>query len=408
MSDTGPAVGLLVPDLAPAESRGMCTDCGVSRMANASDCGRACQFIQPNYSFEEARVHGRARDMSIEDELMFGPHTQIYRAAMKKPKVGAQWTGLTTELARSLLERGEVSAVLTVGPDPEDIWKPQPVIVTDPARMDDVRGMRMGYAPVLALLETAAELGHTKLAVVGIPCQVFALRRLEQKLGLEALYVIGTPCSDNTTTKNFHYFLERLTDRPEEVTYLEFRADYHVELRFADGQQWDIPFLKLPLSDLPKDFFPITCKTCVDYTNALSDITVGYMGGQGDQWVIVRNERGAGMLDALGDLVRLETPSTSGKRRSAVKGFMENTIRAAGGLPLRKMPNFMRGIMGWLMPKIGPKGMEFAKARLEMKAIETVLHLRNEHPAKMKNMVPDHVWSIAEPYDIKPEDGERR
>jgi coenzyme F420 hydrogenase subunit beta len=26
----------------------------------------------------------------------------------------------------------------------------------------------------------------------------------------------------------------------------------------------------------------------------------------------------------------------------------------------------------------------------------------------MKNMVPDHVWSIAEPYDIKPEDGERR
>jgi coenzyme F420 hydrogenase subunit beta len=132
------------------------------------------------------------------------------------------------------------------------------------------------------------------------------------------------------------------------------------------------------------------------------------MGGHGDQWVIVRNKRGAEMLDALGDLVRLETPSTSGKRKFAVKGFMENTIRAAGGLPLRKMPNFMRGIMGWLMPKIGPKGMEFAKARLEMKAIETVLHLRNEHPAKMKNMVPDHVWSIAEPYDIKPEDGERR
>jgi len=406
--DKAHSSGLMAPDLAPAAPRGLCTDCGVSRMANASDCGRACQFIQPDYPFEEVRVHGRARDMSSEDEVMFGPHQQIYRAALKKPKLGAQWTGLTTELARSLLERGEVSAVLTVGPDPEDRWKPQPVIVTDPERIADVRGMRMGYAPVLALLETAAQMGHTKIAVVGIPCQVYALRRLEEKLGLTALYVIGTPCSDNTTTKNFHYFLERLTDRPQEVTYLEFRADYHVELRFKDGQRLDIPFLKLPLSGLPNDFFPMTCKTCVDYTNALSDITVGYMGGQGDQWVIVRNKRGAAMLDALGDLVRLEAPGTGGKRASSVKGFMANTVRAAGGLPLRKMPNFMRGIMGWLMPKIGPKGLEFAKARLEMKAIETVLHLRSEYPAKMKNMIPNHVWSIVEPYDLKPGDGEKR
>jgi coenzyme F420 hydrogenase subunit beta len=72
------------------------------------------------------------------------------------------------------------------------------------------------------------------------------------------------------------------------------------------------------------------------------------------------------------------------------------------------MPDFMRGIMGWLMPKIGPKGLEFAKARLEMKAIETVLHLRSEYPAKMKNMIPNHVWSIVEPYDLKPGDGEKR
>ena len=28
------------------------------------------------------------------------------------------------------------------------------------------------------------------------------------------------------------------------------------------------------------------------------------------------------------------------------------------------------------MPKVGPRGLEFARARLEMKAIETVLHLR--------------------------------
>ncbi|MDZ7713166.1 MAG: Coenzyme F420 hydrogenase/dehydrogenase, beta subunit C-terminal domain [Rhodovibrio sp.] len=44
--------------------------------------------------------------------------------------------------------------------------------------------------------------------MIGIPCQVYALRALERELGFERIYVIGTPCSDNTTTENFHEFLE--------------------------------------------------------------------------------------------------------------------------------------------------------------------------------------------------------
>ena len=54
-----------------------------------------------------------------------------------------------------------------------------------------------------------------------------------------------------------------------------------------------------------QDFFPLTCKTCVDYTNTLADITVGYMGGTGEQWLIVRNARGAELLALLGDEVVL-------------------------------------------------------------------------------------------------------
>jgi coenzyme F420 hydrogenase subunit beta len=41
-----------------------------------------------------------------------------------------------------------------------------------------------------------------------------------------------------------------------------------------------------------------------------------------------------------------------------------------------------------------------------MKAIETVLHLRRELPKKMKNMVPGHVWKIAKPYNLSPNEGE--
>jgi coenzyme F420 hydrogenase subunit beta len=61
------------------------------------------------------------------------------------------------------------------------------------------------------------------------------------------------------------------------------------------------------------------------------------------------------------------------------------------------MPDWLRPLMGWLMPKIGPKGLEFARARLEMKALETVLHLRRSHPKRMRHMIPamSGGWSAA-------------
>ncbi|MCX7302559.1 MAG: Coenzyme F420 hydrogenase/dehydrogenase, beta subunit C-terminal domain [Rhodobacterales bacterium] len=384
----------------------MCTDCGISRSSDPGRCGKACQFIKPDYPAMEARVHGRARDPGRMDETHFGPFRRMVRASMLRPSEGAQWTGITTGIAERLLETGAVDAILTMAPDPDDRWKPVPVMVTKAADMAACRGMRMGYAPLLALLEPAKAQGFKRIGIIGIPCQVYALRAIEAELGFERLFVIGTPCSDNTTTEKFHDFLALLADDPDTITYLEFRADYRVELRFTDGRVKLIPFLQLPISKLPSDFFPLTCRTCVDYTNVLADITVGYMGGQGEQWLIVRNQRGEELLGLLGSELRVSAPGSKGRRAGPVKGFAGNVARAAGGLPLRAMPDWMRPVMGWLMPRVGPKGLEFARTRVEMKAVETVLHLRRAMPRRMKSMIPAHVWALVKPYDIRPETGE--
>lgn len=399
--------GPVTPVLREPAPRGLCTDCGVSRMEDPRQCGKACQFIKPDYDALERRVHGRTRDPSRPDELHFGPFLAMKRARLATPRPGAQWTGLTTRLAERLLETGAVDAVLTMRPDEVDPWKPVPVLVTRAQDMAACRGMRMGYAPLLALLEPARAAGHKRIAVVGIPCQVYALRALEAELGFESISVIGTPCSDNTTTERFHEFLALLAEDPSTITYLEFRADYRVELRFTDGRVKTVPFLQLPISKLPADFFPLTCRTCVDYTNVLADITVGYMGGSGDQWILVRNQRGAQMLSLLGDEVVTQEPTSAGNRAGPVKGFLKNTELAAGGLPLRSMPDWLRPLVGWLMPRIGPRGLEFARARVEMKAVETVLHLRRREPRRMKHMVPAHVWALVERYGLAPREGER-
>ncbi len=392
--------------------RDLCTDCGISRSSDPHRCGHACQFIQPDYATLESRVHGRTRDSARADEGFFGVTLQMWRAALRAPSPGSQWTGITTRIGERLLETGSVDAVLTMASAHDDPWRPVPVLVTQAADMAQCRGMKMGYAPLLSLLEPARAQGIKRLAVIGIPCQVYALRALQDQLGFDDVVVIGTPCSDNTTTERYHEFLalvaRQVKVRPEEIIYLEFRADYHVELRFADGRRTAIPFLLLPLSQLPSDFFPLTCRTCVDYTNTLADLTVGYMGGEGEQWVIVRNARGAQLLALLSDEVRLQAPGSAGRRAGPVKGFLVNTERAAGGLPLRRMPQWLRPLVGWLMPKIGPRGLEFARSRVEMKAIESVLHLRREAPRKIKNMLPAHVWALVAPYGLKPKPGEQR
>ena len=400
--------GVWAPAPGPAVPRDLCTDCGISRSSDAKRCGAACQFIKPDYPALEARVHGRTRDTSRTDEQFFGPFRRMVRASLKDPKPGTQWTGITTRIGERLLETGAVDAVLTMAPDPDDSWRPMPVIITSASGMVQARGMRMGYAPLLSLLEPARAKGYKRLAIIGIPCQVYALRALEESLGFERLYVIGTPCSDNTTTERFHEFLSLLAADPSTITYLEFRPDYHVELRFTDGRVKEIPFLMLPLSKLPGDFFPLTCRTCVDYTNVLADITVGYMGGTGEQWLLVRNARGDELLSLLGDEIRLSEPENAGKRQGPVKGFIKNVERAAGGLPLNTMPNWLRPIVAFLMPRFGPRGLEFARARVEMKASETVLHLRREQPRRMKHMIPAHVWALVKPYGLQPRDGETK
>ena len=67
------------------------------------------------------------------------------------------------------------------------------------------------------------------------------------------------------------------------------------------------------------------------------------------------------------------------------------------------MPNWLRPIVGWLMPRVGPRGLEFARARVEMKAVETVLHLRRrisaaheEHGAGARLGAGRAIWPGAE------------
>jgi coenzyme F420 hydrogenase subunit beta len=101
----------------------------------------------------------------------------MVRGSLLLPRHCAQWTGIATRTANGCWKPASRGR-----PDhgaPDDKWKPVPALVTSTAGMAQCRGMRMGYAPLLALLEPARARGFRRIAVIGISCQVYALRTLE-------------------------------------------------------------------------------------------------------------------------------------------------------------------------------------------------------------------------------------
>lgn len=68
----------------------------------------------------EEQVHGRQRQLEDEDELRFGVVDEMLYARATPPVEGAQWTGLVTRIAISMLESGAVDAVVCVQSDEND------------------------------------------------------------------------------------------------------------------------------------------------------------------------------------------------------------------------------------------------------------------------------------------------
>lgn len=128
----------------------------------------------------------------------------------------------------------------------------------------------------------------------------------------------------------------------------------------------------------------------------------GLHGRAGGCWLIVHNEPDQELLALLGDKVRMSAPGRKGERAGAVRGFTANRALAADEALLRSapLPNGRRPIMGWLMPRVGPRGLEFAWTRVEGKAVETVLPSTRAYPKRLPSGMPAHVWALFRPYDF--------
>ena len=372
----------------------LCSECGLCDTYYIHYVKEACAFLTQHIAELEAEIHGRSRNLDNPDDWYFGVNQTMMAARKKEPIEGAQWTGIVSTIAIEMLNRGIVEGVVCVQNTKEDRFQPMPIIATTPEEILAAKVNKPTLSPNLSVLEQIEKSGMKRLLVIGVGCQIQALRTVEKKLGLEKLYVLGTPCVDNVSRDGLQKFLETTSRSHETVVSYEFMQDFNVHFKHEDGSIEKVPFFGLNTKEL-KDVFAPSCLSCFDYVNSLADLVVGYMGAPfGWQWIVVRNDTGQEMLDLVMEQLNTQPVMSQGNRMPAVQQSIPAYEKGV------TLPMWAAKLMGVFIERIGPKGLEYARFSIDSHFTRNYLYVKRNHPEKLEAHVPEYAKRIIGQYKL--------
>ena len=196
--------------------------------------------------------------------------------------------GAVTALLEALLEAGFIdgAAVMGVGQSP---WLPVPKVATAREELLACAGTKYAWGPLTPALRDAVDLyARERVAVVGTPCQIRAIRRMRSselaayRLSEVVRLHIGLFCWQAFSYEGlFRDELERKHHIPlEEVVKFDIKRGKFTAY-FKDK-----PKLELPLKPLTKHA-RAPCKLCLDFAAELADVSVGAAGSPADHSTVL-------------------------------------------------------------------------------------------------------------------------
>lgn len=204
--------------------------------------------------------------------------------------------GTVTALLCHALETGAIDgAVLTKKGDAD--WTPEQHVATKREHIIESAGSVYSLSPSLVRLKDAVrELGLRKVAYVGLPCQIDALRKAQlypfgaRYVGDKIAFAIGIFCSENFHHEGLRMIAEGLAETPlEEVRKMHIAGGkFLVEGPASVG----VPVKQAARYAQDGDH------VCPDLVAEYADISVGSIGSEpGWNTVFARTRRGESLLD---------------------------------------------------------------------------------------------------------------
>ena len=256
-----------------------------------STCFRYCpRTYFPTEMFEKELFNGDAsRSYSL------GYYQKLVAAKSKDETVlrSAQNGGVVSSLLIHALDSGVIDGVLLT--DKDDKWFPKPVIARTPDEILSCVGSKYTISPTLITYsEAIREFKLEKLAFVGLPCQIHAVRKLQLSSPLSEVYgkfklIIGLFCLSTYTYDLLKTYVQGELGIPLSAVkkFDILNGDFYVYKK--DGSVKQIPIEKT------NQFKWSSCHFCKDYSAEIADISVGSAGtfSNNSNSVLLRTDIGA-------------------------------------------------------------------------------------------------------------------
>lgn len=271
-------------------------------------------------------VFGRARD-----DFVLGSNQGVFmsQAADQGVRERGQYGGTVSALLKSGLESGSIDGVILAGSSSRHGLLPEPVLARSAEEILHATGSKYSACPSLKILDRSLkECG--KLAVVGRPCQVIALRKrllCEPETAGRISLVVGLFCM---WSLNYRKLASHLAGQLEIDRAKKIDIPYNRFVVFTDEGPRDLDYGPIPGLRNP------TCDLCFDFTSEFADVSVGSTEWK-DDWntLIIRTDKGKVAVDAAGKAGKLAVEDFPDDRvkllRQASLGKKKRVLEALGG-----------------------------------------------------------------------------
>jgi coenzyme F420 hydrogenase subunit beta len=253
-------------------------------------CG-ICPKVCPKYdwSLPELEKTVFKRERNAEDQ--FGVYRRLVIAQAQDDKTvnASQDGGVVTALLSYALTKGLIEAAIVSGTDTEKPFLPVPKLVTTPAEILNCSGTRYFYSPSVFALPLMVKQKSERIAFVGTPCQIRAVRKM-QMAGLRKYtnpirFLIGLMCSECFTYEGLMEKHIRETMHLDPVRIRKMNIKGKMIITTDSGNH------TTSLSEA-KQYTRRGCRSCEDFSSELADISVGGVGLDKWTFTIVRTDRG--------------------------------------------------------------------------------------------------------------------
>jgi coenzyme F420 hydrogenase subunit beta len=290
---------------------GMCTTCGacVSACPNnfihfenqrlrwpitqseceyCDKCYNACYVIRREFMGEIAKII-----FGIRKKEDLGSFKRIVSARSKESsKQGSQDGGIVTSLLIYAHKEKTIDGAINTQ---RDRWIPTTHVAKTKEEFISASGTKYGIVPVLKELRPAViDHGLSRVCIVGSPCHIQSLRYLQYSNMLLASMVkltIGLFCRENYNSQLIAENMRKKGFEMGEVRKFEISDEFNI---WVSERKISFPIVEV------KNWVPRHCLVCEDFTNELSDISIGKEGSpEGWSTVIVRTERGEEVFSGL-------------------------------------------------------------------------------------------------------------